>query len=88
LRVQAGDVIGGGPADEGAASGALRCIQEILSGDHPKRLAHRRTTDAELGGPRRLVGQALAGRQLAGDDELAQLIGDLLVRLADTLKWA
>src|SRR6185503_18298951 len=70
---------------EAPARRALRRADQVLRREDPQRLADRRAADAELHAQRRLVRQPVAGRDLAADDELAQLVGDLLVGLADTL---
>ena len=56
---------------------------EVLGGEHAQGLAHRAAADAELAREHRLVGQPLAAAELAAHDEVAKLVVDLLVRLAD-----
>ncbi len=71
--------------DEAASARALRRADQVLRGQHPQRLAHGAAADPELPCQHRLVRQPLPARQLAADDQVAQLIVNLLVRLADAL---
>ena len=76
------DVVDGGERDVAPAAGALRGADQALGGEHAQRLPNRGSADAELAREHGLVRQALSLGELAGHDQLAQLIGDLLVRLA------
>ena len=66
-----------------AAARALRRPDEALRRQQAERLADRRAADAELTGQHGLVRQPLAAHELARDDQVAELVGHLLVRLAD-----
>jgi hypothetical protein len=78
-------VVGGGQDHEAPARRALRRPDEVLGREDPQRLAHGRAAHAELHAERSLVGEAVPRADLPADDELAQLVGDLLVRLAHAL---
>ena len=80
---EVGDVIGGGEDHEAAAGRALRRADQVLRGQDPQRLADRGAADAELHAERRLVRQSLTRGDRTAEDEVAQLVGDLLVGLAD-----
>jgi hypothetical protein len=62
---------------------ALRGPHEPLGGEKAKRLADGRPADPERARELGLGRQPAALRELTGDDQLAQLVGDLLVALAD-----
>src|SRR5262249_58328690 len=65
--------------DVRAAAGALRRTDQVVRRQRPERLAERRTADPELAGEHLLVREPRSRLQVAGDDERAQLLGDLLV---------
>src|SRR5207245_2661862 len=77
------DMVDGRERYVGAAAGPLRRPDEALRGQQPQRLTHGRAADAELAREHGLVRKPLAARELAADDQVPQLVGDLLVRLAD-----
>ena len=79
---EGGDVIDRGQRDEAATGRPLRRTDEPLCREHAQRLADRCPADAELPGERRLDRQPLARGELPRDDQLAELVGDLLVRLS------
>jgi len=61
---------------------ALRGPDETLGVEEAKRFPHGRATDPELTGELGLGREPTALRQRARDDQLAQLVGDLLVALS------
>ena len=66
-----------------AARLALRRAHEPLGGEQAERLANGRAADAEVARELRLRREPPALLELAGDDQLAELVGDLLVALPD-----
>ena len=73
--------------DEVAAGHALAGVDQVAGREDPQRLAHRRARDAEVGRQLGLAGQAVARLELAAVDHLQELVGDLLVGLADPLDF-
>ena len=71
-----------GLVHDDAAAHAAHDGDEALGLEDPQRLAQRRARHAEPLDEVGLVAERVAFRQLAGDDQRAQLVGDLLRLLA------
>ena len=71
--------------DEVPAGHALARLDEVARREDAQRLAHGGARHAEVGRELGLAGQAVARRELAAVDHVQELVGDLLVRLADPL---
>jgi hypothetical protein len=77
-----GDVVDGRQRDEAPTARPLRRADEALRGEQTERLAHGRPADTELAGQRRFGREPAPRSQPAADDQVAQLVGGLLVALA------
>ncbi len=67
------------------AARTLGGSDQVLRGEQAERLAYRRAAHTELAGQRVLSRQSLAPRELAADDQPAELVRDLLVGLANAM---
>ena len=76
-------MVDGGKRDVAPAARTLRRPEQVLGREHAEGLPDSRPAHPELPREERLVGKPLPGRQLAGHDQLAKLVGNLLVRLAN-----